>query len=357
LLKLIEFIKSNLNWEQKLHEKPYYITVKRKDKFILFNYSQIDSDFYKQLVRECRGIILEEETLIPVCVPFYKFGNYGEGYVDKIDWNTARVQDKIDGSIIKLWNYDNNWNVSTNRIIDAKDVDLIDISEYKNYYDLFMQAVENAGLSFNVLDPKYTYMFELTSPFNRVVVPHREIKIIHIGTRNNQTLQEINIDIGIEKPREYNFNSLEECIQIASELPFTEEGYVIVDNKWNRIKIKSPAYVVVHHLKNNGIVTKKRVLELIIKNEQGEFLNYYPEYINIFNEVEEKLNIFILDMDWCIETASKDDKLDNRKRFAEFAKTTKCPPLMFNWLDKKINTTRDWLNTQTSEKIVDWIGA
>ena len=357
VLKLTDFIKNDFYWEQNLQEKPYCLTIKRKDGFISFNYSQIDSDFYNPLVKECRGIILEEETLKPVCYGFKKFGNYGEGYVDNINWNTARVQEKIDGSIIKLWNYNDNWNVSTNGTIDAKEAGFVDISDYNSYYDLFMQAVNNVGLDFDTLNKDNTYMFELISPFNRVVVPHQNINIVHIGTRNNETLQEININIGVNKPREYSFKSIEECIRIASELPFTEEGYVVVDDNWNRVKVKSPAYVAVHHLRNNGVVTKKRVLELILKNDQEEFLSYYPEYTEIFKEVKYKLNDFISDMNWCILTAIHDDKLYNRKRFAEFAKTTKCPPLMFNWLDKKIETTNDWLNTQTSEKIVEWIDA
>ena len=93
-MKLIEFIKNNIDWEQKLQDKPYCITIKRKDNFIIFNYNQIESDFYNPIVKECRGVILEDKTFKPVCVPFYKFGNYGEGYADTIDWSAARVQKK-----------------------------------------------------------------------------------------------------------------------------------------------------------------------------------------------------------------------------------------------------------------------
>jgi hypothetical protein len=198
MLKLIEFILNNPDWEQKLQEKPYYITIKRKDNFLMFNYSQIESDFYNPIVKECRGAILEDGTFNPVCVPFYKFGNYGEGYVDTIDWNTARVQEKVDGSLIKVWNYNNEWHVSTNGTIDSRDAELANnISDFKTYYDLFMKAKKNVNLDFNKLDKQFTYMFELISPYNRVVVPYTEISLRHIGTRNNMTLQEFDMDIGI----------------------------------------------------------------------------------------------------------------------------------------------------------------
>lgn len=356
MLKLVEFIKNNADWEAKLQDKPYCITIKRKDNFIIFNYNQIESDFYNPIVKECRGIILEDVTFKPVCVPFYKFGNYGEGYADTIDWNTARVQEKVDGSLIKVWYYNGEWKISTNGMIDARDAELdCNISEYKTFYDLFMKAVENVGLDFNKLKPRYTYMFELISPFNRVVVPYTEISLRHIGTRNIDTLEEFDINIGVPKPKEYNFKSLDECIKMAQELSFSEEGYVVVDANWHRIKVKSPAYVAVHHLKNNGVVTKERVIELIRLNEYEEFLNYFPEYTEQIINIKIKIEEFIKNMNSSIEKAQNTLFL-TRKDFAEFAKTTKCPALMFNWYDKNVSTAEEWLWNQTNEKIVMWIG-
>ena len=355
-LKLVEFIKNNADWEQKLQDKPYCITIKRTNNFIVFNYSQNDSDFFNPIVKECRGIILEDYTYKPVCVPFYKFGNYGEGYADTIDWSTARVQEKVDGSLIKVWYYNGEWKVSTNGMIDARDAELAcNISEYKTFYDLFIKAVENVGLDFNKLNPRYTYMFELISPFNRVVVPYTEISLRHIGTRDIDTLEELNIDIGVPKPKEYNFKSLNECIRVAQELPFNEEGYVVVDGNWHRIKVKSPAYVAVHHLKNNGLITKERIVELIRLNEYEEFLNYYPEYTEQIINIKNKIYLFIENMNSAIDKA-QNTIFSTRKDFAEFAKKTMCPALMFSWYDKKVSTVKEWLWHRTNEKIVMLIG-
>ena len=91
MLELQKFIQSNPNWELRLSQKPYCITVKHKDNFIMFSYSQIDSDFFNPVVKECRGIILDDKFNV-CCYGFNKFGNYGEGYADNIDWNTARMQ-------------------------------------------------------------------------------------------------------------------------------------------------------------------------------------------------------------------------------------------------------------------------
>jgi len=355
-LQLVEYIKNNPDWETKLTQKPYCLEIKRKDNFILFKYSQIDSDFSKQIVREARGLILEDVTFKSVCIPFFKFFNYGETNTDEINWNTARVQEKLDGSLIKLWFYDDEWRISTNGTIDAKDANLSsNVSEYQNYYDLFLVALRGTSIQLHELDRQYTFMFELMSPYNRVVVPHKDIQIRHIGTRCNTTLEEVNVDIGVQKPKSYSFRSIEECIEIAKELSFTQEGYVVVDDNWCRIKVKSPAYVVVHHLANNNVITKKRIVDLIRLNEYSEFLVYFPEYKDAVEDIRKKISIFISDMDWCIECQQeiKNKKTINRKKFAEFAQTTRCPDILYKWLDGKISNTQEWLDNQRSEKIVE----
>ena len=119
-LNILEFIRQNDDWESKLSVSPYYIKTKRSGQFVLLKYDQIRSDFNIPIVRECRGIILDEsDGYKPVCVPFYKFGNIGESYVPDIDWGSAQVQEKLDGSLIKLWHHKGTWHVSSNGEIDA----------------------------------------------------------------------------------------------------------------------------------------------------------------------------------------------------------------------------------------------
>ena len=41
------------------------------------------------------------------------------------------------------------------------------------------------------------------------------------------------------------------------------EGFVVTDKNWHRIKIKSPEYLIYHHLTNNGLIDKKKAWEMI----------------------------------------------------------------------------------------------
>lgn len=97
MLKLLDFIKQNKNWEELLSKSPYSLSIKQNEFYIKFNYNQIESDFSNPIVQEARGIILRKKDLKPVAIPFFKFFNYGEGNAAKIDWNTARALEKIDG--------------------------------------------------------------------------------------------------------------------------------------------------------------------------------------------------------------------------------------------------------------------
>lgn len=354
-MELLNFIHAYENWKELIQQKPYFITVKEDEKYILLSYSQIDSDFSLELVQECRGIILRKSDLKIVCYPFDKFFNIQEINASFINWNTAKVQQKLDGSIIKIW-YDRLWHISTNGTINAVNAELQNsLGQAKNYQDLFLGADNFSYSLFDTLSINKTYIFELTSPYNRIVVPYGNTEIWHIGTRNNDTFEESSEDIGIQKPKEYPLYSATACLMAVQELPYSEEGYVVVDGHFNRIKIKSPAYVAAHHLRGEGTLNNKRIVEMIKSNGQDDFLSIYPEYTDAFQNVIEALNLFLekINKDWWID---KPNFFEDRKSFALWSTKQTCPPIMFGLYDKKIGEPIEWLFNQTSEKILKWIG-
>lgn len=300
-LKLLEFVETHENWRELLVNEPYFIKIVTEGDYTIFKYNQLNSDFNNKIVRECRGLILDNE-LKPVCVPFFKFGNYGESYCPEIDWNTAQVQEKIDGSLCKIWHHNGKWRVSTNGMIDAYTAELVNdarlaISPFKTFGELFDVAARNSGLNYDILDKNYTYMFELVSPFNRVIVSYEETRIFHIGARNNTTLEEEDVDIGVAKPKRFHIKTLGDCIEAAKALPFDEEGYVVVDKNYNRVKIKSPQYVMAAHVRNNGCVTTDRILDIIRANEVTEFLIYCNDFEPVLRDIERRINAVIERMD------------------------------------------------------------
>jgi hypothetical protein len=100
-LVIQNFLRSGYSFDE-LSDK-YAIDAKRHSVYnnlVLFKYNQIESPFSEQIVRECRGIILDEnDNWNVVCQSMSKFFNLGEGHAATIDWTTARVQCKVDGCL------------------------------------------------------------------------------------------------------------------------------------------------------------------------------------------------------------------------------------------------------------------
>ncbi|MDR0784179.1 MAG: T4 RnlA family RNA ligase [Propionibacteriaceae bacterium] len=357
-LELLDFVRQNQDWEARLADSPYFVKTKRDGRFVLLKYDQIRSDFNLALVRECRGIILDETANYqPVCVPFMKFGNIGESYVPKIEWGTAKVQEKLDGSLIKLWNYQDQWHVSSNGEIDARnahiDSALLTGASRSNLFELFMEAWEKTGQTMESLNSRYTYLFELTSPHNRVVVRHTQTTIRHIGTRDNITLEELDTDIGIPKPRTFNLRTVEECLENVRALGSDDEGYVVVDRDFNRIKIKSPRYVALAHMAL-GVTTRGNVTEIIQRNEQAEVLTYFPEYQGVFDEILQGIDGF------CARQEADLAQLQamtfaTRKDLAAVVTKMECPPCLFSLMDGKVASARDWLLSRSPSKLLEYV--
>ena len=274
---LCKFIAENpLNWDSRLTDE-FFIKIKRDGAYAIFVYD-IGCDFSLPIVQEARGIIIDVERLSVVCWPFRKFGNHNESYADKIDWSTAQVQEKVDGSIIKLW-YDERlgaWQFSTNGTIRAS---LAEIDAYPGvkFGEIISRADNFSDIPFDSLDKTKTYIFELVSPETRVVINYGKTSLYHIGTRSNLTGEEFSDYIGIKKPESYPLKSLEDCIKAAAVLnkdaeqggrEIEKEGFVVVDSAWRRVKVKSPDYLVQHRITNLSSISKRDCISLILNNRE-----------------------------------------------------------------------------------------
>ena len=293
MLELQKFILKNLNnWDYLLSNSPYYLKIKKKNGLVIFNYNQVKSDFGLTIVKESRGIILEEKTWKVVRLSFLKFFNYGETNAEQIDWDSAIVSEKIDGSIIGVYYYNNQWRVATNSTIDASDAPISNYTKYKTFREIFDEAWENNNLSFNDLNINYCYTMELVSPANRVVVQYDNPELYLLSIRDMRTLEEVQIDdnLHISKPKIFNIHSLSDCIMAANNLGLSQEGFVVKDKYNNRIKVKSPEYLAAHYLKHAMYPTPCRIMDIIRKNEISEFLSYYPEYKCLVIFIQEQLN-------------------------------------------------------------------
>ena len=304
-MKVLDLMNNNLDWEEVLSNPPYSITIKRDDGYILLKYNQFLSDFSNPIVRECRGSIfyLRDDGLYEcVCRAFDKFGNYGEEYADEIDWSTAQVQEKVDGSLIKVFYHNNTWHIATNGTINAYNCIVYkeDKETNKTYGSIFNFALRgHLNQFFESLDKDYTYMFELVSPYTKLVVEYPNTALYYLSRRNIHTMKEDNArpeafgDFGILFPKTYSLKTLEDCLTYVKTMDKNEEGFVVKDAAFHRIKIKSPEYLLAFRSKNNGVLSTKRIVKMIREESIDDLLAYCPEYKERVDVVINKYKILI----------------------------------------------------------------
>lgn len=311
MLKVQKFMRTNEAWRDMLSQAPYSIIISDKTingrNLVMLKYDQLNSDLGNDIVQECRGLILDAYTYDVVCVPFFKFFNYGEVHAANIDWSTAYVTEKLDGSIIKVVNMDGKFLISTNGTIDAFGCELpTNVGcPFKSFGELAMEGFKYYGITEadfpRLFAPGFTYMFELTSPWNQVVVQWPETKMNLIGVRNNNTLKEIfygdsELAQVFNTPKIFPIRNVDECVEAAKVLPEDAEGYVVVDAQFNRIKIKSPRYIQLHYMAGNQTWSPTRVLEILRANEVSEYVSYFPQFKAAYDVVKAKYDAYVRDL-------------------------------------------------------------
>lgn len=293
-LMLEEFLKSNYNWEKLLSSSPYNLIIKYDGDYVLFKYSQFESDMSLRICQEARGIIFDRNTLKPVCIPFFKFFNYGEPNEADIDWTSdVTTSEKMDGSLMKLWYHNNSWHLSTNGTIDAYKAYVGD--KNKTFGMLFEESlgIPMSKLT-DAMNSNFTYMFELLHPeIENVVDYYNEMKIYLLAQRDMTTYEEtkkFHSLPNIYYPKIYNLANIKDVIDVVKNMNENHEGVVVCDGHFNRVKVKSPIYLMKAQAHNNGVLTDKRIITMFRNDVLDDFLNLMPHKQEYIQEVMSLLN-------------------------------------------------------------------
>jgi hypothetical protein len=327
----------------------------RYPNLVLLKYNQIESPMGDPLVQECRGLILDsEDDWRVVCFPFKKFFNHGEANAATIDWAAANVFEKLDGSMMTLYNYRSYWNVSTSGVPDAQ---CTVGSEGMTFSDLFWETWNSLGLSLDSLDPSTCYMFELMTPENRVVIPHSKRNLVLIGARGLGTFQEFHPEVvgqyeRLPYVRSFSLKSVEDVMAAAATLGgLDQEGFVVCDYAYNRVKIKSPKYVAFHHLKDS--LSSKRMADIVRANEGDEFLTYFPEMRPLFEGIKARYE----DLVWQVESVWNQNRhIEDRKEFAMMVKGRAWSPILFDMKSGRSTNVREYLAKARPQHAYDLLG-
>jgi len=336
----------------------YAIKVNRHTRhphLVMLKYDQIRSPMSERIVQECRGLILDEarEWAI-VSFPYLKFFNYGEGAAAPIDWSTARVLEKLDGSLMTLYFYDGEWHVASSGVPDACGTangcaKLMRELFWDTWNELAYRLPQDTG---------FVYMFELMTRHNRVIVRHEKARLELHGVRDMRTYVEVDPEPfallnGWECVRSYPLTTLDEILEAASALdPLHNEGFVVRDAAFNRIKVKSPHYVALHHM-TDGWSPKRMLEKIVLPNENQEFLTYFPEYEADYLEVKGRFEQLVAEAETFYRTVQG---IESQKEFALAVKDTKFGSALFAVRAGKAPSIDEFYRNMVIDRLMQLLG-
>ena len=289
-MELNNFIKNNNITDfnilkQVLENEPFYLGIKEDNEFnpnLFIIHNTDKSNVNIKLVRESNGIILEKNTFKIYCYTFDKCYDNDVEITTNInfDYDNLYIESTIEGTLIRLYFYNNIWNISTKKCLDASKSRWLSNKNFSElFYEILSEKIVNLNTFFETLNPNYCYSFVLAHIENKMVVNYYENNLYHISTRDLTTLNEINVNIGIThiekvKVKKEDITNLIKSINETNTL--FHEGYIFIDENYNRHKIKTPIFKKAKELWGNTNNRFQRYLELR-KN-----INLFEEYLELF---------------------------------------------------------------------------
>lgn len=286
------------------------------------------------IINCCNGFVVDVDTpdfKTIVATPNLIFRN------TKLFGKKLKYEEKIDGTTVHLWYYENRWNVSTKYDMNDEQIEKLFFKYFhKKYMDL--------------LDKCYTYTFELCSPFTNKIVNYKTIKIYFITAINNNTLEEVQLkEFKHFLPNTYKFKSIEEAIEFTNNQdPRKFEGLIVSDTKNNKIKIKNKQFLNLQTFKNSFDFRKIVILALT-----GDDYNIseFPEIVDTYTKTKSLINDICSKYDKIYELAKK--TTTNKKDFiTEVSKHTKFTTPLFEMYNKKIKNMHEYIVNMNPDKLI-----
>jgi T4 RnlA family RNA ligase len=329
------------------------VNVKIENDLYLFKYDMIQVK-WNDITKECRGHILtvSEDGWEFVSRPWDKFYNLGEGHcpiTNCDDFSPFKLVQKADGTAIQMYNHNGVWRISTLGTITTMNVG----ESGMTFEDLFYKVFGDKSKMI-VLDPAYTYLFELTTRYNRIVTQYENDQIFLLGCRHKESgkyyphncLDSLAPIIGALQPvsfscEEHNLIIKDRVIDFVEEQSTNSrfgknsEGFIVYDeNGVPLAKMKNQKYVALHHLcGGDPLASRNNILELIfagrVDDVYGDLLPEFQEYVN---KVQAWVSDFWKSINECVKIVHE-QKPQTRKDYALLVKGHKGSCLLFKQFD------------------------
>jgi vacuolar-type H+-ATPase subunit I/STV1 len=101
------------------------------------------------------------------------------------------------------------------------------------------------------------------------------------------------------------------------------------------------------------VTTRSNIVEIIQKNEQDEFLTYFPEFGEVFSDIQKHIDAFCERLEAALAEI-RSAEYATRKDVAEAIMKKECPACLFSLIDGKEASARGWLMSRPAAKVLDY---
>jgi hypothetical protein len=254
------------------------------------------------------------------------------------------------------------WCVATRSVPEA---DLFMDNGIFTFRTLFEKAAEDTmGFHFEQLCAElfedHTYCWELTTPYNRIVVYYPNNKITLLAARNMNTLEEVdpkNAPSTTELPivQVHTYSTIDELVNWVSSLnPMEHEGVVVRDGNFNRIKVKNAAYVAASKIRDSLSSSPRNCLELILLGKDDDAASFLPQEIQAnLVSLKEKFVLWLKEQESLAQTIIEEARsiAPDKKTFALTVQKHKpdVPASLFAIYDGKANSIKSFIDNNRKE--------
>jgi len=435
MLLVQEYLETH-NFRQLEEEHGVYASFSKSGHKFSLNYDQIEAQEADPLAQECRGLILSsmdgkpfsysQENSDPnrktvlghvvpgptrvLAYPMKRFFNHGQGSAADIDWSDPKlaVLEKLDGTLCIVYfdPFTDKWCMATRSVPEA---DILMDNGIFTFRTLFEKALKDTcGLDFDEftkgLNTRITYCFELTTPYNRIVVYYPESRVTLLAARAlygeleefdftdlggygwvdfknlHDWQQEHLIGLGHDEKdspialvpvpfhlkgvpvvKSYTYSTIEELINWVSSLnPLENEGVVVRDSQFNRIKVKNAAYVAYNKIRDRLGTSERNIVELILAEKDDDVIPMLPEEIvKNLQKIKMGIQFLIKKYDEVYQNSLKQAnniKAGDKKTFALLINSQKKVGNYYLWtapffaiFDGKASSMRDFIQKNKKE--------
>lgn len=322
MLNVQKFLKGGKTFEDLAQ---YGVLVKKhptEDLYIL-DYDQIESKINHPISDECRGLVLDGKfNVVSGCMRrFYNVGQSAE-YDKLFDWSDFSAFEKRDGSMIGLFRYKDRIFVRTRFSWADSELPLVG----KTWEQLVMECLtETQKELFLTKLPYDTFIFELETPWNQVVLYHEKpqlvlLTIIHVPTYREWsplTVDQWASVNGFKRPKRFEFKNMAEAqvyLDTLEAQKIKDEGIVFMDKNFRRLKLKNKYYMMYHSM-CTGIQSIRQVYEIVTNPniDKEEVGLYFPHLKPKFDEVQKKIDAAFAEL-WNVWFMTQD--FEEQKKFA-----------------------------------------